>query len=151
MSDDALAQLDRSHRRHDDEMHRLIEAATAGDLDAIADAIAFLERSSPRHFGDEEESLFPRLRAHDPTLGPALDRIVAEHRDHEKRHARLRVRCDAGDAPAVLTEAEALEATYRRHVAEEDEVIFPRARALLTPEDHTAILAEMDARRGRKR
>jgi hemerythrin-like domain-containing protein len=150
MSDDALAQLDRSHRRHDEEMRALIEAAKAGELDAIADAVAFLERSSPRHFADEEESLFPRLRARDPSLGDALDRIAAEHRDHEKRHARLRVRCDAGDAPAVLAEAEALDALYRRHVAEEDE-LFGRARALLEPSDHVAILAEMDGRRGRRR
>jgi hemerythrin-like domain-containing protein len=146
----ALDQLDRSHRRHDEELHALLDAAAAGSLDGIADAIAFLERSSPRHFADEEASLFPRLRARDPSLGDVIDRIVAEHRDQEKRHARLRVRCDAGDAAAVLAEAQSFEAVYRRHVTEED-AIFARARQVLTPEDDAAILAEMDARRGHRR
>jgi hypothetical protein len=147
---DALDQLERSHRRHDEAMRALLDAAAAGDLETIADVVGFLERSSPRHFADEEASLFPRLAARDPSLAPTLDRIAAEHRDHEKRHARLRVRSDAGDAPAVLAEAEALDVVYRRHVADED-AIFARAASILTAEDDAAIVAEMDARRGRKR
>jgi hemerythrin-like domain-containing protein len=150
MTADALAQLDRSHRRHDDEMRRLLEAASAGDLDAVADSVAFLERTSPRHFGDEEESLFPRLRARDAALGPTLDRIAAEHRDHEARHARLRAAVEAGRTSAVIAEVEGLDEVYRRHVAEEDQ-LFARAAALLDAADHEAILTEMDARRGRSR
>jgi hypothetical protein len=146
----SLDQLDRSHRRHDEAMRSLIEAAAEGDLGGVAEAIEFLERTSRRHFADEEESLFPRLAARDPGLTIALDRIAGEHRDHEARHARLRAHLEAGRTSQLLPEAEALDAVYRRHVAEEDE-LFSRARDLLDADDDDAILAEMDARRGRSR
>ena len=152
----ALDQLERSHRRHDEEMARLCESAERlaegaplpDDLEVIADALAFLERSSPRHFADEEQSLFPRLKERDPSLAPELDRIAAEHRDHEARHAALRALFEAGDAQGLSEAADGLEVVYRRHVSDEDN-LFARARTLLTPEDDFAIVAEMDGRRGR--
>ena len=145
----ALDQLERSHRRHDDEMTALVDAAGAGDLDSVADSLAFFDRTSARHFADEEESLFPRLRARDASLGDQLDRIVAEHREHEELQARLRAALDARRTSAVLEAAVAFEILYRRHVAEED-ALFATVGALLTPADHEAIQAEMDARRGRR-
>src|SRR3954470_21755114 len=64
-----LSQLDRSHRRHDDVMTQLLEAArrlAAGrphdsDVDAVHEAVGYFERSARRHFLDEEGSVFPRL------------------------------------------------------------------------------------------
>jgi hemerythrin-like domain-containing protein len=38
------------------------------------------------HHSIEDQAMYPRLRAADPSLGPALDRMVAEH--HEV-HGRL--------------------------------------------------------------
>jgi hemerythrin-like domain-containing protein len=132
--------------------------ARPGDLDAVAEAIAFLERSAPRHFADEEESLFPRAVARDPSLGKTLARITAEHVDHGRHHARLRELFDAwdGDVPAaadaatMLAEARALDEEYGRHVAEEDQ-LFETIRAVLTEADLAEIAAEMDGRRGRRR
>lgn len=146
--DDALGKLTASHRRQDEEMHALLEAARRDDLDAIGDVLDFLERAVPRHFADEEESLFPRLVAKAPEHAAAVARLVAEHRDHERGHARLRVRFEAGDAAAVLAEAEALEALYRRHVADED-ALFPRLPELLGTEALAEVAAEMQGRRGR--
>ncbi|HUJ61872.1 MAG TPA: hemerythrin domain-containing protein, partial [Kofleriaceae bacterium] len=65
----SLAQLDRSHRRHDDVVAGLLAAARrlaagrpeAGDLDAVHGAVAYFLRAVPRHFLDEEGSVFPRL------------------------------------------------------------------------------------------
>jgi hemerythrin-like domain-containing protein len=146
---EALDRLASSHRRHDEEMSALLEAARAGDEGVVADVLDFLERTTPRHFADEEESLFPRLVARAPDLADAVARLIAEHRDHERIHARLRVRFDAGDLPAVLAEAEGLDALYRRHVAEED-ALLPRIAAILDADELAAIAAEMQGRRGRR-
>src|SRR6185295_7922377 len=83
----SLAQLGRCHRRHDDVMAGLLEAArrfAAGraspeDLLIVRDAVAYFERSVTRHFLDEEGSVFPRLSTRRPELAPELESLSAEH------------------------------------------------------------------------
>jgi hemerythrin-like domain-containing protein len=147
--DDALDRLESCHRRHDEEIPALIEAARRGDEAAVEGALDFLDRSTPRHFADEEESFFPRALARAPEHAGAIAALVAEHREQEKLHARLRVRFDAGDLPAVLAEAEALIALHRRHVAAED-ALFPKLAEILGGDELAAIAAEMQGRRGRR-
>jgi hemerythrin-like domain-containing protein len=147
--DDALGRLESCHRRHDEELPALIEAARRGDEAAVGDVLDFLDRSTPRHFLDEEESLFPRALARAPEHAETIAALVADHREQEKLHARLRVRLDAGDLPAVLAEAEALVALHRRHVAVEDE-LFPKLAEILGADEWAAIAAEMQGRRGRR-
>ena len=68
MSLASLDQLYRSHRRHDDVMTQVLEAArriAAGrphdsDADVVRDAVAYFQRAVTRHFLDEEGSVFPR-------------------------------------------------------------------------------------------
>jgi len=154
--DDALAKLDASHRRHDEAMTALLEAAqrlAGGDREAavvVADVLDFLDRATPRHFADEEESLFPRVLAHAPDLAPRIERLIAEHREHEDRQARLGACYDARDAPGLLAEARALDEVYRRHVEDEDE-LFPRLGAVIPAAELAEIATEMQARRGRRR
>src|SRR5579862_6600801 len=89
--------MEASHRRHDEHVRALVSATrrvaqggfTADDQAALEGAIDFFLRAAPRHFADEEETLFPRLRAARPELTPALDRIATEHREHEAMHMRL--------------------------------------------------------------
>src|SRR3954465_13431037 len=81
-----LTQLDRSHRRHDDVMGQLLEAARrlapgrphGTDIDAVRDAVAYFERAVTRHFLDEEGSVFPRLSTRRPELAEALAALSAE-------------------------------------------------------------------------
>src|SRR5215471_4126653 len=92
-----LEKMEASHRRHDEHMRALIGATrrvaqggfTAEDQAALDLAIDFFLRAASRHFADEEETLFPRLRAKRPDLAPALARIAKEHREHEAMHMRL--------------------------------------------------------------
>src|SRR5215212_1742980 len=82
-----LTQLDRSHRRHDDVMAQLLEAArrlAAGrphdtDADTVRDAVGYFQRAVTRHFLDEEGSVFPRLSTRRPELAEALAALSAEH------------------------------------------------------------------------
>jgi hypothetical protein len=147
--DDALGRLEQCHRRHDEEIPALIEAARRGDEAAVGDALDFLDRSTPRHFADEEQSFFPRALARAPEHAGAIAALVADHREQEKLHARLRVRFDAGDLAAVLSESEALLALHHRHVAAED-ALFPKLAEILGAEELAAIADEMQGRRGRR-
>ncbi|HEY6040158.1 MAG TPA: hemerythrin domain-containing protein, partial [Kofleriaceae bacterium] len=83
----SLTQLEKCHRRHDDVMEGLLEAARrlaagrpdTGDVDTVREAVAYFKRSITRHFLDEEGSLFPRLSTRRPELAEQLAALSAEH------------------------------------------------------------------------
>jgi len=153
-SPDPFEQLLRSHRRLEERLEDLRRAAA--DLDGpnhvearayIDDSVRWLERSVGRHELDEEQSLFPRLRAHVGLVG-LLDKLEREHREHERLHQALR---DSAGKPAAEVSAvvRELAAAYRVHIDDEERELFPAARPLLDEAARAAMLAEMDARRGR--
>jgi hemerythrin-like domain-containing protein len=159
----SLEQLDRSHRRHDDVMSQLLDAArrlAAGrphdtDVATVRDAIAYFERAVTRHFLDEEGSVFPRLSTRRPELAEALAALSAEHpaqialQNAVAEHARqLDDESRPGAGKALLEVAEKLAEQHRAHVEREDE-IFRSAHEALTEEDDTDIVAEMETRRDR--
>jgi iron-sulfur cluster repair protein YtfE (RIC family) len=159
----SLHQLVNTHRRQGEVMLALVDAARrlsggrGGDeaLAVVRDAADFLGRAVPRHFADEEASLFPRLRARRPDLGNEIDRIVAEHALHLElgdRIAGFAAQWGAPPRPAEAIEllelAERLAALHEEHVAAE-QVVFAAAVQAVTPDDDDAITREMDARRGR--
>ncbi len=159
----SLAQLERSHRRHDEVMAGLLDAArrlAAGraedaDLVAIHSAVEYFVRSVPRHFLDEEGSVFPRLSTRRPQLAEALAALSAEHPTQialqgEVAAAARDLHSDTrpGAAMALLDAATRLAAIHRAHVDREDR-LFADAHAALTAEDDTEIAAEMETRRYR--
>jgi iron-sulfur cluster repair protein YtfE (RIC family) len=154
MMRDPFEQLEASHRRLEERLAELGAAATApagggreaalGTVEAVLD---YFDRSVTRHEADEEQSLFPRLRAH-PELAATLDMLEREHREHERLHADLR---EGYQDPCYLAElAGKLATAYRAHILEEERILFPAARRLLTEADLAAMAAEMEARRGRR-
>src|SRR5262245_13552089 len=82
----ALAQLDASHRRHDERLAGLVAVAEQlcgghggpQDLEDLEDAVTWFARSVPRHFGDEDDVVFPALAAARPERAAALADITAE-------------------------------------------------------------------------
>jgi iron-sulfur cluster repair protein YtfE (RIC family) len=164
--DDPFAQLERSHRRLEERLDELRDAArdgapTADALETLRGVAAYFARAVPRHEEDEEKSLFPRLAASSAgdALAPLLARVTEEHRAHEGLHARLASLVAEREASAsgvpsqalasALEElAEALIRAYHTHVDEEERVLFPAARAALDDAAKAAIAHEMDARRG---
>ena len=159
----SLAQLERCHRRHDDVMAGLLEAArrfAAGrpedtDLELVRDAVAYFERSVTRHFKDEEGSVFPRLSTRRPELAPELAALSAEHPTQVELQARVAAavsNLDSGTRPSagkdLLDAAMALAEAHNVHVGRED-ALFQIAQEALTPEDDAEISAEMETRRDR--
>jgi hemerythrin-like domain-containing protein len=159
----SLAQLDRSHRRHDEVMEGLLAAARrlaagrpeAGDLDTVHGAVAYFERSVTRHFLDEEGSVFPRLSTRRPELAEALANLSAEHPHQialQNAIAAAARQLDGESRPGagkhLLELAARLAEQHKAHVTREDE-LFRSAEQALTAEDDAEILAEMETRRDR--
>lgn len=124
-------------------------------------ALRYFATAAPRHTADEEESLFPRLRASDDAQVAAalkvIDRLEADHEAADRHHAEVdrlvRRWIDEGnvsdaDHAALTAHVEALQALYREHIAVEDRELFPAAASALTPAQQAAIGAEMAIRRG---
>ena len=157
--------LGRSHRRLEERLSELQQAAGAivrertagGEMAAIEGALVFLEGSAARHEADEEESLFPRLRAAPGggDIAPLLDDLAAEHILHRHLVAQLRslrngwpdTGPDAAGAASLAILVNEMARQYRSHVEHEERELMPAARERLGQADREAILGEMDRRR----
>lgn len=150
--DDPFEQLTRSHRRLEERLRDLLDAARDDGLDEIGarEVMEFLGRQVKRHEEDEEGSLFPRV-ANRADLTAVIAGLRAEHASQAALHDELARAL--GDKPVrpheVRRIAIALEEAYRRHIDVEEAVLFPAARRALSAEDLAAIFDEMQARRGR--
>ena len=159
----SLAQLERSHRRHDEVMAGLLEAARRlaagrpdeGDVARVHDAVAYFERAVTRHFLDEEGSVFPRLSTRRPELAAELAALSAEHPTQIAMQGEIAAAAkelDSGARPnvgkALLDAANRLADAHRAHVVREDE-LFKLAHEALTGQDDVEIITEMETRRDR--
>ena len=151
---DPLRMLEKSHRRLSENLALLRDAVAnlpgAAAVEAVREVAEFISRTVTRHERDEEQSLFPRLRA-DGDLAPLLAELEAEHRAHELLHQELfdLAEDDRPDAQSLQDLSRRLDAAYERHVELEESRVFPAARAALSEADLAAMAEEMQARRGR--
>lgn len=157
------------HRRIEHFLHLLIvvtDQARGATLnseqrDAMEVALRYFEEAEPKHTADEEQSLFPLLRASQhPGAAEALaivDVLAQDHRTAQAHHDRVAVlahrwlaggRLPADAARELAERLDALATLYRRHIPLEDSELIPLARGILDAA-HTARLGrEMAARRG---
>jgi hemerythrin-like domain-containing protein len=149
------------HRRIERRLAAMERAAAAlganraEALAALEAALGLLDTSGALHTEDEEESVFPRLRAH-MEKGELTFLAGLEH-DHAEAgmiHCRLqelvsRARDGKEDDSALRGAVEELAGLYRRHIEAEDATLIAYARSLLTPQERSSIAAEMRARRNR--
>lgn len=167
--DEPLGLLSDCHRRIERFLDVLINVCKrrkggepdADEREALQRATEYFRIAAPRHTQDEEESLFPRLRAsHDPRVPPALaelQRLEADHDLAARRHADVERlvarwlaagRLEARDVEALAAALEELHGLYCAHIAIEDEQIFPLAAEVLTTDDVRSLGREMAQRRG---
>jgi hemerythrin-like domain-containing protein len=160
--------LSECHRRIEGFLSALLTVADSrrggtlaeADREILTAGLHYFRTVTPRHWADEEQSLFPRLRSsEDPHAKAAIrmvERLDADHRVAEDHHDAVEAlgcrwlregTLPAGDARALREHLVALERLYRRHIAVEDQDLFPIARRLLTPAELGAISHEMAARR----
>jgi hemerythrin-like domain-containing protein len=135
-------------------------SVTSAERAQLEAALAYFATAAPKHTADEEQSLFPRLRASsDPAAHEALDtvsRLEQDHRAADRHHASVDrlVRqwlaggsLNAADAAALREHLTALTDIYTQHIGIEDRVLFPAAARLLSPREIADIGREMAGRR----
>ncbi|MCC6285532.1 MAG: hemerythrin domain-containing protein [Phycisphaerales bacterium] len=138
---------------------------------ALVKAKQYFLHAAPRHTADEEESLFPRMKAAAAKDAASAGGAAGEkagnagaierlHDDHERADA-MHARVDAllgvwlRDASLPASQAaelrellDSLRELYRGHIAVEEQEVFPLAARMLSPADLSAVGDEMRARRG---
>jgi hemerythrin-like domain-containing protein len=166
--DEPLGLLSDCHRRIEHFLEVLTKMANQAahaelipaNRNALEGAIKYFAVAAPRHTADEEDSLFPRLRnSHDPAAAEALaalDTLEQDHDEAEQHHAAVddlvrRWLADGNLSPAdvdgLRDRLARLQAIYGRHIAVEDQQIFPAAARVLDREQIEQIGGEMAARR----
>jgi len=127
---------------------------------ALESALRYFREAAPKHTADEEESLFPKLRAlHNPEVESVfseLDRLEADHRWAEPLHSeieRLGMQylstgyLSATEIDGFRSCVAKLAHMYKEHINVEDQLIFPLATKLLEQKEKAAIAQEMAERR----
>ena len=149
---DAFGMLKNSHRRLRERLLELTQAVSGPIDDAarntIDDVLNFFGRAVVRHEADEEATLFPRLVG-DLSLAPICARLAKEHAVQAELSEGLGYAFDARDDDTLRRLANDLRASYERHLACEEDELFPAAELLLDAGERALMLAEMDQRRGR--
>lgn len=132
-------------------------ALTAEEKDAVEAALHYFHIGGERHNADEEESLFPRMRAvcGDAT-GQDLDALEDEHAHAGELHARaedLYRKWIATGALQPLEQEQLLTATtklkqlYTDHIQVEETTVFPQAAQMLDKAQLAVMGTEFKARR----
>ncbi len=134
---------------------------TSAEHTSLETALRYFREAAPKHTADEEESLFPRLRAQGrPDLQAAIERVDALEREHaeaDKWHAEADRLGQAWLAAGTLSPSDAarfshlvtgLTELYRTHIDIEEREVFPAAAAAFGKAEFEAVGAEMAARRG---
>ena len=164
-----LELLSDCHRRVESFLRALVmvcEQAQGGELnalqrEALETALRYFREAAPKHTADEEESLFPRIRGlDDPAVQAALAKIDALEADHQTARIEHEIVESLGGQwlshgtlaqPETLRLAAALKklhSIYERHIAVEDNDIFPLAGKLVPREQLAEVGREMARRRG---
>lgn len=143
-----------------EEKGRPLSAAGRG---ALQQASTYFRTAAPHHTKDEEEGLFPLLRAcsgdESSALVATIHALESEHRSAEAAHARIdalvcawleleRDGLPEEDASELVASLESLERDYADHIRLEDEELFPAARRMLADHHLEELGRAMAERRG---
>ena len=135
-------------------------ALTEEQRNALDTALRYFREAAPKHTADEEETLFPRLRAiSQPEVRSVLatvDALATQHVQADRAHAEvdrlgeawLRAgTLSADDASRFAALVADLGELYRGHIEVEEHELFPAAAKALNDAQQHDIGREMAARR----
>jgi hemerythrin-like domain-containing protein len=146
---------------------RVYEQRQGGELQpeeraALETALTYFRNAAPKHTSDEEDSLFPRLRAsrEAESAQECLDKLEGDHQAAAQDHETVDSLGTRWLAEGKLSSEQALEigkaltrlsGLYTRHIAIEDQELFPLAARVLPEGELAAVGREMADRRGVRR
>lgn len=163
--DDPIGMLVDCHRRIENFLRILcvaVERAGGRNLageerEAVEASLSYFRDGGQRHTVDEEESLFPRLRAAsgDVELGDVAG-LESDHQRANEIHGTVEElyrtwiaegRLSSGDEEKLSSETRKLQRLYEEHIRIEEREVFPRAAGMLDAQAIEAMGDEFRARR----
>jgi hemerythrin-like domain-containing protein len=162
--DDPLGMLKDCHRRIESFLGILCVVAERAqgrnligeERDAVQAALQYFRSGGQRHTADEEESLFPRLRAFAPGSIEEIGRLEGDHREASELHESVEHLYSAwitsgvlgpDDILQLLSETGRLKQLYSDHIQVEETIVFTHAAQVLDSRAIAAIGTEFRARR----
>ncbi len=163
--DDPIGMLKDCHRRIERFLKILCVVADRAQGRALTDeetvavkaALQYFREGGTRHNADEEESLFPRLRAESATdQQKELARLENDHRCADHLHSQIENfysawistgQLNPSDGERLRSAAEQLKHLYDEHIQAEETMVFPYAVQRLDTRAIAAIGLEFRARR----
>jgi hemerythrin-like domain-containing protein len=163
--DDPIGMLMDCHRRIEHFLNILCLVAgrargrslTDEEREAVEASLDYFRVGGQRHNADEEESLFPRLRAAGAkTPAEEIGGLESDHQRANELHGAVETlyrdwiaagRLNADDEDRLATATDQLKHLYEEHIRLEERVVFPRAAQTLDAQAIAAIGEEFRARR----
>ncbi len=133
---------------------------TPPERSALEKALTYFRNSAPKHTADEEDSLFPRMRESGDTARASLECLAELEKDHQTAARDHELVDSLGqrwlasgrlldeELDQIRRALQRLSETYTRHIAIEDQQLFPLAGRLLKPDQLAQVGREMAERRG---
>jgi hemerythrin-like domain-containing protein len=132
-------------------VHLRSDGLTPAARRAAAEVYRYFSTAGQHHHEDEEQDLFPRLRAHADLAG-LLTALAGDHRRMEALWQQLAPMLREPDDMPNLAVFEKLvaefNALYVAHIERENRELLPRAEQLLSEDVLRELAARMAARRG---
>ncbi|MGH9342447.1 MAG: hemerythrin domain-containing protein, partial [Terriglobia bacterium] len=163
--DDPIGMLKDCHRRIERFLHVLEvvvgrapgRALTDEETNAVQAALQYFRVGGQRHTADEEESLFPRMRA-GLTAGRTgeLGDLESDHRHANDLHESVDAlysdwiangKLSPEDEQRLLSATEQLGHLYKDHIQVEEKIVFPHALETLDKQTIATMGQEFRARR----
>jgi|SRR6266567_5833858 len=162
--DDPIGMLKDCHRRIESFLGILCvvvgraqgRSLTGEERDAVQAALQYFRTGGQRHTADEEESLFPRLRACAAGSLEEIDRLEGDHREANDLHGSVERLYSAWiesgglgseETLQLLSETGRLKQLYSDHIDVEETIVFTRAAQALDRQAIAAIGTEFRFRR----
>ena len=131
--------------------HLRSDGPTPAARQAAADVVRYFSTAGRQHHEDEEQDLFPRLRAQ-PGLAVLLAALAGDHQRMETLWKKLEPLLNAPETIVDLDGFGKLvaefNALYTAHIETENRDLLPRAEQVLPEDALREITAGMAARRG---
>lgn len=142
--DDPIGMLKDCHRRIEQFLHVLclvVDRAPGRPLSeeeagAVKSALNYFRVGGQRHTADEEQSLFPRMRAGQTTVLKEIEALESDHREADDLHAAVEKlytfwlegkALSPEEEQRLRATTERLKQLYESHIRIEENLVFPRA------------------------
>jgi hemerythrin-like domain-containing protein len=128
-----------------DEMTAFVEAEGKVDKEDTDKILDFLRWFADAHHQAKEETiLFPAMKAHDAREGRLVHHMMFEHEQERQSIEDLEKEVRLGRLSELASRANRLSSALRNHIYKEDEILFPAADALLTPQEDEVIVEQLN-------